>query len=287
MIRKLVVLILFALACAAWPAKAQQANLFCFSSSPPTWQPCSAGLPLNVTGGVAWANTNKVIPWDGTTNITVKPASTASIATDTSTVVQLNPNSPGIIPPGQTTKSASVPVVFPVDTNAAATYGLDVSGYVAYATPTDLYCINGSASKIVRISEMNIRVQSTAGALQTVQFIKRSTANTGGTPTSQTAIPYYSANAAATATVTSYGSAPSLGTAVGTLRIVQGTSGTLTAAAINLAMRNNFLNATLVSSNQYVTLNGVAEGLCINYGGAALTSGFTAIIGAEWEESAN
>lgn len=47
--------------------------------------------------------------------VAVKSASTAAAATDTSLVMQLNPNSPGIIVLGQTTKSASVPVTIASD----------------------------------------------------------------------------------------------------------------------------------------------------------------------------
>jgi hypothetical protein len=45
----------------------------------------------------------------------VKPASTAAVATDPALVTQLNPNSPGIVALGQTTKSASVPVALASD----------------------------------------------------------------------------------------------------------------------------------------------------------------------------
>lgn len=67
------------------------------------------------TFGTAWVNTNKVEPWDGTNTITVKAASTAPVATDTSQVVALNPNSPGVVALGQATKSASVPVTIAND----------------------------------------------------------------------------------------------------------------------------------------------------------------------------
>src|SRR5712664_1877979 len=57
----------------------------------------------------------KIVDTAGTNLGTVKPASTAPVATDTSIVTALNPNSPGIIALGQTTKSASVPVTIASD----------------------------------------------------------------------------------------------------------------------------------------------------------------------------
>jgi hypothetical protein len=51
--------------------------------------------PMQIAGGsggsggsAPWVNTNKVVPWDGTTNVTVKPASTAAAQTDTAQVTR-------------------------------------------------------------------------------------------------------------------------------------------------------------------------------------------------------
>lgn len=64
------------------------------STGNPAFVQCdSTGSLLTSGGGTAWANTNKVIPWDGTTNVTVKSASTSPSATDTSLVVGISPNS--------------------------------------------------------------------------------------------------------------------------------------------------------------------------------------------------
>lgn len=277
------------------PAQAQNVNLNCYvGPNAPQWLPCSVTNPLPVTGGgggggaVTIANGGNVVEGSTTDVPCTVPTSATACTIDAIAKAIANAINAATIVPGQTTKSASVPVVFPIDTNALQTYNVEVSGYTAYATPTDMICINGSASKIVRVTEMNMRIQSTAAALQTLLFIKRSTASTGGTPTTPTPTPYYSANAAATAVVTSYGSAPSpLGAAVGTLRINQIASATLTAGPGSNSIRANYLTGTGAGPNQYVTLNGVAESLCMNYAGAALTSGFTSVYGVEWTESAN
>src|SRR5713226_403786 len=51
----------------------------------------------------------KIVDTAGTNLATVKPASTAPVATDTSLVTALNPNSPGIIATGGSTTALSVP----------------------------------------------------------------------------------------------------------------------------------------------------------------------------------
>ena len=52
---------------------------------------CDTSGNLRVSASLAWANTNKTIIWDGTTNITVEAASTAAAQTDTA-LVERNPD---------------------------------------------------------------------------------------------------------------------------------------------------------------------------------------------------
>lgn len=85
------------------------------------------GSTSNASSGVATSATN--LPtvaynyaFNGTTwdQVRSKAASTAAVATDPSLVTQLNPNSPGIVALGQTTKANSVPVTFASDSGPAA-----------------------------------------------------------------------------------------------------------------------------------------------------------------------
>lgn len=179
------------------------------------------------------------------------------------------------------------PLAVTVGSANSPTYAALASAYAAYATPTDLACIWGSASKTIRIQRFSMSVSSTATALQTVDFVKRSTADTGGTPTTLTATTYDSADAAATASVATYAAAPTLGTTVGTLVTAQGSSTVPTSAPGSLS--NCSINVvgicqTTTSFDKPFVLRGVGEGVCINYRGAALTSGFSANVYAEWTE---
>lgn len=169
-----------------------------------------------------------------------------------------------------------------------ATYMAVASGYAAYATPTDLFSIFGSGTKTIQIVAVGIAIQSTAAALQTIDFIKRSAANSGGTPTALTAIPLDSADAAAAAALNTYASAPSTGSSVGTLDEVMLSSATLTTAPSFISFGGFFgggISPVNVASLQKpITLRGTGEGLCINYKGAALTAGFLAQVKIVWVE---
>lgn len=168
--------------------------------------------------------------------------------------------------------------------NRSATYAVTGTGYTAYATPTDMLVIKGSASKTIAILAMTLRVNTTTAGLQTVFWIKRSAADTGGTLTNPTPIPYDSANAAATAVVELYTAAPTLGAAVGTIAYHSAATAVLTGAPGLFLMTNNALQGNAITLTQPITLRGVAEELAINWNGAALPGGFTAQYDIEWIE---
>src|SRR5262245_64634991 len=97
------------------------------------------------------------------------------------------------------------PVYASIDAPAGKTTYSSTSGiFSPDATPADVFTITGSATKTVSITKMCISsVQSTAG-INAWYLTKRSTANSGGTSSNLTEIPYDSNNAAATATTLSY-----------------------------------------------------------------------------------
>lgn len=178
-------------------------------------------------------------------------------------------------------RSLSIPVNAP-------TYAAAFSEYAAYATPTDLFTIIGSATKTVAVLDFAIGIQSTASAIQKVDLLRRSTASTGGTPTVLTAVPHDSAQAAATAVAEIFTAAPTLGTSAGIIKSIYAASSTL---AIGPTLLNlNFTNYN-APSPQFADdfrrppiLRGAGESLCFNYRGAALTAGFLACGFVVWTE---
>jgi len=168
------------------------------------------------------------------------------------------------------------------------TYRAAGTGYAGYATPTDMLTIRGAANKLVLVTAFLMQIQSTAAALQTLYFIRRSTLNTGGTSTQPSAVKFDSASPAAAAQVDLYSVIPdALGDSAGTLGIGLVASTTIA----NAPSTNNVhtASALLLPGNvgdlrRPITLR-ENECLCINYNGAALTAGFAATWLVEWAET--
>lgn len=173
--------------------------------------------------------------------------------------------------------NSPVPVTFSA---AAATYSASIVGLSPAALATDIFTITGSATKTVRISRILVNgVQTTAGQVS-VMAVKRSTANTVGTSTAPTRVPYDSTSAAATATVLAYTANPTLGTTVGTITssrlFVPGTASASDAQGLQVLTGD--------VGQQFITLRGIAEVVAVNLNGVTVT-GAALNITVEWTES--
>jgi hypothetical protein len=154
-----------------------------------------------------------------------------------------------------------------------ATYSASVTGLVGVAG--DIFIINGSASKVVRVTRMSFGGTATAAADMDITVVKRSTADTAGTGVAAT--PHDSANAAATAVVQSFTAAPTPGTGVGTpIRSAKSFIATTTTAPI---IQNwDFGNGP----KQGVVLRGVVQGLALNVNATQIGALYD--IDVEWTE---
>lgn len=72
------------------------------------------------------------------------------------------------------------------------TYAASVTGLVAAASATDIFEIDGSANKIIEITQIAVSGTATAAATVDLQIIKRQSLNSGGTFTSPTIVAYLS-----------------------------------------------------------------------------------------------
>jgi hypothetical protein len=199
---------------------------------------------------------------------------------------------------GQTTMSASMPVVFASDQTAlavtgsltttpgistVATYSASATNFVPAASATDVFTITGSATKTIKIIDFGFSSTTTAGSgiALGISFIKRSTANTGGTSVVATNVPYDSNNAAATAVVRHYTANPTLGTSVGTVRTrriivpAAGSNGSGTAGGSEEEFGSR--------PGQPIILRGVTQQFCINLNGTSITGPVSAAF-VEWIE---
>lgn len=149
-----------------------------------------------------------------------------------------------------------------------ATYAATVNALTTAASATNIVTINGSASKTVRVVKVLLSGIQTASGNMTVLLRKQSTADSGGTPSSVTAVPHDSTSAAASATVNSYTGAPSAGSLVG---VVVCKRVTFPSAATAFDSPLDFFIADIPA--QAIVLRGVAQGLAISFNGVTLTGG--------------
>ena len=147
------------------------------------------------------------------------------------------------------------------------------------ATPQDLVTIYGSASKTVRVLSFVINTNNTAAGSQQYWLVKRSAVDTGGTPVVPTTVPYDSNNAAPTANVQHWTATPTSGAAVANVATRRVTSPVLVPNSYaGVCFESGFEMLPTVTQGlsvlaQPITLRGVAQGLALNFGGAALVAG--------------
>jgi hypothetical protein len=175
----------------------------------------------------------------------------------------------------------------PVGTNTPlpVTGSSNVSTYsasAAFSNTTvgsgDLYCIYGSATKTVKVKGARITgVASGASTTASLSLVRRSTADTGGTPTVLTNVSSDSNNPAGTATVTQYGGAnlPTAGTTVGNVR-----SRYISLPLPTVVGVSEGLFQFTPYWDQPQVLRGVNQGLCVN----ASANSTSWAIDMEWSE---
>ena len=176
--------------------------------------------------------------------------------------------------------SSSIGTVVVAGTNAPSTYSATVAGLALAATATDIFTLTGSATKTIRITKVSFNAIETTAAQIAVVLLRRSTANTLGTSTAQTATSYDSTNAAATATVLAYTANPTTGTLVGNLftqRVfVPGAATASDAQGLQLSFGD--------FGQQGVVLRGITQVFAINLVGVTVVGG-SANATIEWNES--
>ena len=215
------------------------------------------GLKLSATGGDLNVALN-----DGTGNAISSTSGALNVnLTNTPTVNQGTP-------PWKVTPTDGV----------KATYSAAIVGLATVATPTDVFTITGSATKTIRVTRIAITGTQTTATQRDILIIKRSTANTGGTSSTLTAVPHDSTGASATATVRAYTANPTaLGTAVGNIRTRKVFIGTTTGNS------DEFIIDFGIRPSQALVVRGVAEVLSINLN-SVTSAGGNLDISIEWTE---
>lgn len=171
-----------------------------------------------------------------------------------------------------------------VDTNPEprTTYSAAVTGLVAASSASDVFGISGLVGHTIRITRICVSGRATAAASEDVLLIKRSTADTGGTPgTTPVAVPNSSASVASNATLVDYTANPTTGTGVGNVGAKQMFLGNLTTAAPGSAACWDWSAGSRLE--QELILTTAAEQLVVNLNGVT-NSGNVHNIEVSWTE---
>lgn len=148
-----------------------------------------------------------------------------------------------------------------------ATYSYAVRAFNPAAAATDIWVLAAVALKQIKPRWIELSGTAVAGRAQTVDLIKRSTANLTGTSTTPTPQKADSSDGAASAVITQYTVSPgTLGTVIGT--VDAGSLSLVTANALQDRLTFNYADMTL----KPLTLNvlaGSLEFLCVNFAGVA------------------
>lgn len=159
------------------------------------------------------------------------------------------------------------------------TYSAGFTGLVPAASATDIVCIAGSASKIVRLRE--VVLSGSAGTLVTtpILLIRRAAVNTAGTAAGTTANPANAItkrdtqNGTATATLISYTANPTITDSAGTIFAASSLTLPVTSAGtVSAPFRMNFIE-DVSNLLQSPALRGAAQQICVNLGGVSVSSG--------------
>lgn len=169
-----------------------------------------------------------------------------------------------------------------------STYSATKVGLVTASSATDIFTITGSASKVVRITRVEVTATTTSAtpAALDVQLVKRSTANSAGTSASAAATSYDSSNADATATVLSYTANPTTGTIVGTaIRAAKFFQTLATYTATDFPDKDTLAWDFGNRPSQSPTLRATTEVIAVNLSGASATTTVSFDLMVEWTES--
>lgn len=155
------------------------------------------------------------------------------------------------------------------------TYAATGIGIAPAASATDIACLTGSATKVIRVKR--IRVSGSAGTLVNVPLLitKHASANTGGTAATGTALPVPytldTANPAVTATATAYTANPTITDAAA--GIVSSGMLVLTATGTLAGNTGVIIDWTNDALNQGPILRGIAQQVCVNLNATSPSSG--------------
>src|SRR5262249_18307598 len=131
----------------------------------------------------------------------------------------------------------------------------------------------------VRVTKIVLSGKATASGVLPVFVIKRSAADSSGTPATATVVPHDSADAAGTGVFKTYTANPTPGAAVGNVcarRMTFQAAASLGAPPLVIDFTNR--------NEKGIVLRGTAENLAVNFNGVTLVGGETLDVEITWTE---
>lgn len=158
------------------------------------------------------------------------------------------------------------------------TYSVSTAAFTTVASATDIATLSGNASNTAKLLACYVTIQPTVAGQCAYFLTKRSTANSGGTSSTDTGIPQDSSDSACVSVARKYTANPTTGTLVGNVAnysyyIAQAPGQPVT---IPLYVANPLAKP--------ITLRGTAESVAVNQNGVTNGVSTTAQITWVWSE---
>lgn len=199
-----------------------------------------------------------------------------ALASDQSSLPTTEARLPTALGPQAMATALGVTIATDQVSSSVLTFSSAVTGLAAVASGTDLFTITASASKTVRILQLEVFGTATAATLFTLFVIKRATANTGGTAASASMVPHSTVGgASATAFVQTWSAnATALGTPVGNIACKRLIVPAVASPSIDTTWTWDWRGP---NQSPIVLVAGGAQMLALNLGGVTLTGGLFTI----------
>lgn len=154
---------------------------------------------------------------------------------------------------------AALPAIRPASYSTSATVS-------SAASATDIAVLSGNATNIVLVTRVKCSCTQTTAGIITLNIIKRSAADTGGTSASMTIVPDDSTYAAGSSAALTYTANPTTGTSVGNVDTYKiGCMAAATATPNDVYILNR--------TQKPIVLRGTAQQLAVNLNGVTVTGG--------------
>ncbi len=202
------------------------------------------------------------------TSTTLNPGSGGdSIATQTNSGVKYQGAVPAWGVDGGPFNVTGLTLGLPVQivSGSKATYSACVTGLVCAASATDVFVLNGSGSKTVKLLKVIVSGSAGAATFLDYQIIRRSTSDSAGTPASITPVKFLTTDSNATATVASYTANPTTGSSVGIIATQRG-------ALLTSAGNTQVVVFDFQAMGECPTLVATTESFCLNLNGVSITT---------------